>query len=72
MATILRGKRKGEVVELQQGCNDWFMLPDGTILHPSSLRLTPEEVKTVRGWDTGEMFELYELREDGTFRWRAR
>ena len=43
MATILRGKRKGEVVEIHQFANDWVSLEDGTILSPTSLEYTYAE-----------------------------
>ena len=63
MATLLRGKRKGQKVKIHQFCNDWFMLGDGTIVSPSSLEFTFHEVERImtnrREERTGGMFTLY-------------
>jgi hypothetical protein len=72
MATLLRGKRRGEEVEIHQFCNDWFSLKDGSIVSPGSLRLSGEEKKRVVGGDSGILFNLYDLTSDGTFKKRKR
>ena len=53
MATILRGKRKGEVVEISQFANDWVMLRDNAILSPTSLEYTDDEKRRI-DQDTGK------------------
>jgi len=69
MATILRGKRKGEDVKIHQWSNDWFLLKDCTTISPTSLRLTPEEVQRVReSAYNGIMFRLYTLSDGGVFK----
>lgn len=64
MAKILRGKRKGEDVKIHQFCNDWFSLDDGTIINPTSLEFTQdeiEEIETAADKDqTGMMFAWFE------------
>jgi len=72
MATILRGKKKGQKVEIHQFCNDWFSLKNGTIVSPSSLEFTPEETELImkerREERVGGMFTLYgyEFNDDMT------
>ena len=65
MATLLRGKLKGQEVELCQWCNDWFSvsMPDGKpkILRPDQLQFTKEEmleIKSSKG--IGTMFMQYQ------------
>lgn len=73
MATILRGKNKGKEVELCQWCNDWFIIDDGKVMRPTSLKLTTEEImKVLSHNNNGIMFNLFELKDDGTFRKRKR
>lgn len=55
MATILRGKRKGETVQIAQFANDWVSLEDGAIISPTSLSYTQEERERIdrdqgKGW----------------------
>jgi len=76
MATILRGKRKGEEVKLHQWCNDWITTEEGDVVNPLSLQLTPEEAAEVRAsaerGECGHMFVLYDLNDDGRFTKKAR
>lgn len=44
MAIVLRGKRKGERVDLHQWANDWVSLADGSIVSPTSLEYTTWEM----------------------------
>ncbi len=67
MATILRGNRKGEEVELHQWANDWFTTEDGKVLAPSSLQLTASEMETWRQRPSN-MDRFYELLADGRFK----
>ena len=53
MATILRGKRKGETVEIHQFANDWVSLEDGAIVSPTSLEYTTAERERIDR-DTGK------------------
>lgn len=59
MAILLRGKRKGETVEIHQFCNDWVMLEDGKIVSPASLEYDLDEIKRLLKEDTGMMFQRY-------------
>lgn len=72
MATITRGKRKGEEVTIHQFCNDWFTTGDGAVLSPLSLQLNEEEMVRVEqariAGQTGTMFYEYEMTEDGRFK----
>lgn len=76
MATIIRGKRKGEQVTLHQWCNDWMTTEDGEVLSPLSVRLAEDEIERVRAshaaGDVGHMFLLYDLDSDGRFRKKGR
>lgn len=69
-ARILRGKRKGEVVELHQYCNDWASLKDGSVIglgsiecdipttiHFMNQQLEDSKEKTSRRM--GQMFRMY-------------
>ena len=60
MATILKGKRKGQVVKLSQWCNDWFSTMDGAILSPTNLELTDQEFQSLFKTDTGIMLGLFD------------
>ena len=76
VATIIRGKRKGEEVKLAQWCNDWFTTDTNDVISPLSLQLTPDEIGEVlaselRG-QCGHMFMLYNLSDDGRFSKKAR
>jgi hypothetical protein len=69
MATILRGKNKGQQVPIIQWCNDWFMVGDGQIISPTSLQLDPDEmIKVLEHKNNGRMFGWYELKMDGRFK----
>lgn len=74
MATVTRGKRKGDEVAIHQFCNDWFTDEDGNVWNPVSIKLTPDEVDRVRdAYDAGTagiMPGLYELGDDGVFKRR--
>ena len=73
MATILRGKRRGEEAKIIQWCNDWIMIEPATIVSPTSLRLDAKEVMDVRNHkNNGIMFNLFELNDDGMFKRRKR
>lgn len=55
MATLLRGKRKGETVEIHQFANDWVELIDGAIVSPTSLAYTlAERLRITRDTGKGE------------------
>lgn len=69
MATILRGTRKGEEVEIVQWCNDWFSVKPHGIIRPTNIKLTAQEaIRVTNHKNNGLMFSLFELREDGTFK----
>ncbi len=66
-ALILRGKNRGDICEVHQFCNDWFMLEHANPevankpFWPSSLAFTVEgmdELKTRT--DTGMLFHWFE------------
>lgn len=79
MATILRGKRAGDTVELDQWCNTWVATDDGLVLSVTNIQLTSAEVARIRtSSDNGIMFDLFDLGDDGLFteklsmhEWRA-
>ena len=67
MATILKGKRKGQKVKLHQWCNDWFSTDDGAILSPTNLELTDQEYFLVMSQkNNGIMFDLFERKVTNT------
>ena len=73
MATILRGKLKGQQAKIIQWCNDWFscQLLNGQqkIVSPTSLQLTEEEAYKILTHDNnGIMFQIYELTSDLRFK----
>lgn len=47
MAILRRGKRKGELVKIHQFANDWVYLDDGTIVNPTSLQYSLEEMDRI-------------------------
>lgn len=75
MATVLRGKRKGQEGVIHQFCNDWFSIDfldeKGVIIRPTSLQLTAEEIDMVRYADsrgrTGVMLREFDLSDNGRF-----
>lgn len=77
-ATITRGKRKGETVELHQWCNDWVMLEEVGIMSPTSLQCGPEAIDAIIAQEeagrNGQMFRMYydldHFVATGKFRWR--
>lgn len=74
MATILRGKRKGEQARIHQWANDWFSVDhaDGTpgIVNPTSLQL--DAVESARWRDEpGGMERWFEITDAGRFRRKA-
>lgn len=76
MATILRGKHKGQEVKIHQRSNDWIMvegLPNQeSVFSPGSLRLTPQEAMEVLLRPNG-IFNYFEIdAATGTFRRRRR
>jgi hypothetical protein len=71
MATILKGKRKGEVVELHQWCNDWVSLADGTVMSVTNLHFIPKEIERLRESNSGTLFFEFTL-ADGRFRRKKR
>lgn len=73
MATILRGKNKGNYVEIIQWCNDWFMVEPGEIVSPTSLQLNQDEIKKVTEHENnGLLFGLFEMTPWGGFKRRKR
>jgi uncharacterized protein (DUF1810 family) len=80
MATILKGKHKGKEVRIRQCCNDWFSVdglpPQESIIRPTNIKLTVAEMVHLQAAEgnTGILFALFDLWEDGTFkrRYRAR
>lgn len=71
MAIIIKGKRKGKYVKLEQWCNDWFTVAvdDETIVvSPSMLQLTLEEATTiVNHKNNGILFNLFTLTDNLRF-----
>jgi len=66
VATILRGKRKGEEVTLNQFCNDWVTAADKVgnvkVFKITALQFTNEEIFTICGHqNTGIMFNCFEV-----------
>jgi hypothetical protein len=63
MAKILRGKRKGENIEIHQFSNDWIMDTNSKIHNPTSLEFTDEEIKRIKAdKHTGMLFNIFELK----------
>ena len=60
---ILRGKRKGEIAEVSQWCNDWFTLEDESkVYSPSALLFDAEGMKEIKSHNNnGILFGLYEI-----------
>lgn len=74
MATILRGKRKGEEVTIDQWCNDWVTVHnlDYTyvkVVGITALKFTPEELyKILTSENLGIMLTTFEVdRLNGRF-----
>ncbi len=62
MAKVLRGKGKGQQVEICQFANNWVMLDNGQICNPTSLEYTPAEITRIKNdKNTGMMFDFYKL-----------
>jgi len=67
MATILRGKRKGEEVTIDQFCNDWVTAwsldkSRRDVFGITALQFTAEEMLEICGHDnTGMMFTAFEV-----------
>jgi len=60
MANILRGKRKGQTVEVHQWCNDWVMA-DGEIFAVTQLQFTEEEFQRIKDHNNnGTLFREFE------------
>lgn len=69
MATIRKGKRKGEKVTIRQWCNDWIMTDEAGIVSPTNIILDKEEMARIAlHKNNGIMFGLFTLSEDGTFK----
>lgn len=69
MATILKGKNKGQEVAIHQWCNDWFMVGDGQIVSPTNLQLNLDEMKRVlEHHNNGMLFGWFELQLNGRFK----
>jgi hypothetical protein len=47
MATILRGKRKGQEIKIHQSCNDWVTDEDNNVYRVTGLKFTEEEFAKV-------------------------
>lgn len=67
----------GRQAKIMQWCNDWFSVEIGgvpKIVSPTSLKLTELEMKAVMSTQetSGILFELFQLRGDGTFKRRPR
>ena len=61
MAKVLRGKNKGQEVEIHQFCNDWVMLENGKIVSPTSLEYSVKEIERLKSEEPDGMFSLYYL-----------
>jgi hypothetical protein len=78
VATILRGKRKGQEGTIHQFANDWFTIdfPDdmGVVVNPASLMLSADEVEMVRNAprEADGLFRFYDLSDEGRFTKRKR
>lgn len=76
MATLLRGKNRGNYVKILQWCNDWFMVEPGGIVSPTSLQLNPDEIeKVLKNQElglNGILFGLFEFTPWGGFKRRKR
>lgn len=60
MATILRGKKKGQTVKISQFCNDWVSTTDGQILALGSLKYTVLEFsQIINSKNVGMMWAIY-------------
>jgi hypothetical protein len=70
MATVLRGKRKGETVTLHQWANDWFTVDhaDGSpaVAGPTSIQLDEAEIARWRARPNG-MDRRFTLSDNGRF-----
>lgn len=58
-AQVRRGEHIGELVEIMQWCNDWFLTNLG-IFSPANLLFTREDYEIIRQHDkNGVLFTLY-------------
>ncbi len=65
-ALVLRGKRKGKIVEINQFCNDWFSDVGGNIYSPLSLAFTPEDMDIIIKSNCGMMLAWFQITEAST------
>ena len=63
-ALILRGKRRGDIVEVSQFCNDWFALEDDNKPYlPTSLAFRHVDMqKIMTSENPGMLFEWFVVR----------
>ncbi len=62
-AMILRGKKRGQTVEISQWCNDWFSVDDDVqIYSPGALAFTAEGMDEIRKHkNNGTLFGEFEV-----------
>ncbi len=74
MATLIRGKRKGEVVTIKQWCNNWVSVEGGdfyAIVSPTSLQFDHKEMMAILLHNNnGTLLEEYEATFDLRFKKR--
>lgn len=61
MATILRGKRKGETFKIHQFCNDWVTDWNNKVFNITSVEFTDKELRDIKAGNTGMMFSRFEI-----------
>lgn len=60
-ALKLRGKNRGQEVEISQWCNDWFSLMNGDIVSPSALAFKLKDFKIICDHkNNGMLFRWFE------------
>jgi hypothetical protein len=63
MATLTRGKFKGQTKLIHQFCNDWFYMDDGSVVNPTSLSFSTSEIEQIelarKNDQVGVMFKLF-------------
>lgn len=70
MAEIIRGQRRGQVVDLTEWGDGWFLDDTGSIVNPLTLHLNHREwMRWVR--NPCGMDRQYESNGDGTFKKRG-
>jgi len=67
MAKPIIGKYAKRNLPLQQACNDWAIC-DNKLFKITNLTFTDEEIEKLLSWDTGIMFDEFELCKNKRFR----